>query len=111
MELGIDLGKLKEKINWKHLGKFFIAFILRRVNIFIFILMFLLTGFFVHLWYFSIYKAEWSEMEKQEYIKNKDKGIVFNKNLFEAMVEETKLRSERFQKTESGLEDIFRLKR
>lgn len=111
MELGIDVEKLKVSLNWKHIGNVLVAFFLKRINVFMFILMFLLTVFFVFLWYTCIYKPEWDEVKKQEYIQKKEKSVIFNKNVFDSMVEEMNVRSQRFQKADNEAEDIFRLKK
>lgn len=107
----MDVGKLKNDISWKHIKKVLINFALKKVDIFIFIIMFAITGFFVYLWYSCIYRPQWSDVKKQEYIKNKDKGVVFNKNLFENIATEFDLRNQEFEKNGEPLEDIFRLKR
>lgn len=111
MELGIDVEKFKGAMNPKHLKRVVVSFLLKRMNYFIYILMFLLTGFFVFLWYTHIYNSQWDELKKQEYINSKDKGVVFNERVFNDIVQEMDSRNQEFQKTKDNLEDIFRLKK
>jgi hypothetical protein len=67
----------------------------------------ILYGGFV--WRKCVYNSGWSESKKQEYIKSKDKGAVFNKSAFEGMVAEKERREREAEKKSEGITDIFRL--
>jgi hypothetical protein len=102
MEIGIRIEKIKNIFGRDNLKK--------QMRFCLWILGIIAIGYTAYIWYECIYRPEWSEAEKQEYMKSKDRGIVFNRNRFDEIVSAHKAREERFDAKPEELKDIFRIK-
>lgn len=111
MELGIDIKKINQTLSLKKIQRNFPEFVSRQTNLFLYLLIILMAAFFVYMWYVCLYRPDWSEERKQEYIKSKDKSIIFNKNKFEEVIAESEIRKSELQKDLDKPEDIYRLKK
>ena len=111
MEMGIDIKKIKDFFSSGRCRKSFCDFISRQIRTLICVIAAALSAYCVYVWYGTIYKPEWDESQKQEYIKNKDRGTIFNKAKFEEIVSETEGRKVEFEKNVEGLKDIFQVKK
>lgn len=69
-----------------------------------------LLGYCACLWYNSIIDPRWSENRKQAYISARQNPVIFNKDKFDAVIEEIEGRKNEYQKNIEGVADIFRLK-
>ncbi len=101
----INIKKWKN-IKWKKIVQYFI----KRVNIFLFLITFLMTSYCLYFWYRTIYKAEWSDSQKQNYIRNKKKEVVLKKNKFEKIVAEYLKKEQRRKGPAIIVRDIFQIK-
>ncbi len=103
------------KINIKKLANFkwksFFSYFVKQLNAMLLLVALLVTTYCVFLWYQTIYKPGWDNLQKQAYIKSKDKGTVFNKDKFEKMVAEYLAREEKRKKSIANIKDIFQLKK
>lgn len=70
----------------------------------------LLSSYCVFVWHNYVYRPHWDENRKQAYIKSKEEGVVLNKDVFNAIIEEKKARENDYQKNFSDYGDIFKLK-
>jgi hypothetical protein len=104
MELGM------EKIKWQSFKGGFYVFLEKRVKWILFTLLLSLVLFGGWVWYGSVYRADWSEAEKQTYIQAKGRGTLFNKERFDELVSEKETRAKAYQEEPSNPEDMFRLK-
>lgn len=111
MELGIDIEKIRVLFKQKNFCKFCLELLSRKISLMVFFVAVLTAGYCVYLWYNFIFRPEWSEVKKQEYINSKDKGIVFNRSRFQNIIDEFKSREGQSQKNISDLTDIFRVKK
>jgi hypothetical protein len=111
MELGFNADKMKRVFVWKNLRQFFLNFIFGQIRSVIFVMAVIMLVYCIYLWYNFIYRSEWSESQKQEYIRTKDQGVIFNNSRFERAMAESQTRKQEFQKSIDNLEDIFRVKK
>lgn len=108
------LKNIKNKqdfISPKNLAKIAANFFGRYARAFIFLVALALTGFCIDLWYHTIYRSGWNDEQKQEYIKNKGQGVVFNEKGFEYDVSAMRARQAESQKDLAESTDIFRLEK
>lgn len=110
METGFDGEKLKKALRWPNVKKAVFSFLSRQGRTFIFILAVAGTAYCVFIWYSTIYRPEWSESKKQEYINNKDRGVLFDRAKFEEIMKNSQARKNELEKTPESVNDIFRLK-
>ncbi|HPN96832.1 MAG TPA: hypothetical protein PLK35_03620 [Candidatus Moranbacteria bacterium] len=106
----INIAKIKETLNPKTVFRGFSDFLVKKMRWIIFILLFVALGYGVYFWYVYVQNPGWSEQKKQEYIKTKDRGSVFNKAKFNEVVAEFEERKNNYQHNMSDLQDIFKLK-
>jgi hypothetical protein len=104
-----EIKKIKEKSTWSSKLIFFSIFF-KKTNTLIVIVAFLLFSYCVFIWYKTLYHPDWTQSQKEEYMKSKNKGTVFNKNGFEAVVDEFDARKAELAKDLDIPVDIFRLK-
>lgn len=109
MELGINIEKIKANLKQKNFCRFCLKLLSAKARILIMLAALAAAGYCVHIWYNFIYKPEWSDARKQEYINSKDKGAVFNRVKFQNIVDEFKARQDRSVKATEDLTDIFRV--
>lgn len=106
----ILLGKIKESLSWKNLQKSCLDFFWKGKKWFFLAFILALLGYWGHLWYANIHSARWSGQKKEEYIKTKDTGVIFNGDKFNDIVKEQEQRKNNYNKDMSDLQDIFKLK-
>jgi len=107
MDLKMNENQAKIEVNKaeKKIAAFFI-----HQNKYILLFIFLvLVGYAGYLGYAYIYRAEWDQTKKQEYINSKEKEVVFNKAAYNEAVADIKQRKIDFAKTVENANDIFRL--
>jgi hypothetical protein len=104
------IEKIGSHFNWKNISKNFSGFIYGKIKWMSFIFLLIIAGYSSYLWYVFIFRAEWNETKKQEYIKSKDAGVIINKNRFLDVVNEYQRRGDEYQKKIEPGQDIFRLK-
>lgn len=109
--MNLHIEKIRKVFSGHNLRKLLFKFMSGQASFFMLLVIISLFFYCVYIWYDSIYAPEWSESEKQEYIKNKEKGVVFNKSSFEAIVSESQKRLEESQKKIDAPLDIFRLEK
>lgn len=110
MNLNINITQLREKMSWRNFSKSFSNFFLKEARILVILIVVAMFAFCVYLWYGTVYHAEWSEAQKQEYIKSKGSETVFNKNGFQSAVDLFQARQNEYQKKSDNLPDIFNLR-
>jgi len=103
------LKKIKEISKPSYLFKSLLYFSGRYIRVFTFLTALAAVGFCVYLWYGTIYRPQWSESQKNAYMKDKSQGTVFNEKGFEYDTAAAKDREEESQKNLDGLTDIFHL--
>jgi hypothetical protein len=112
MSKSINIKNIGKALSLKSIGRFFASFFNERFQLLAFIVVFFSLAFLVFLWYSYIFKSEWSELEIKSYTQNKQSKseIIFNRENFEKVIEESKNRSAEFERTLNDMQDIFRLK-
>lgn len=95
--------------DWKRIGARLGCFLLKKGRFFVFLAMFVMTGYCLYVWYGYVYNPHWSQERKEAYLKEKDRGEVFRKSQFDAVVSEFKRRKIEKNKSLGISEDIFRL--
>ncbi len=81
----------------------------RRSHWFLFSLALALLSYCGYVWYEHIYRAEWDENKKQEYLGTKEKEVIFNKDRFDRVMAELERRKGEYQKNIEDVPDIFRI--
>ena len=109
MELGINIEKIKANLKQKNFCRFCLKLLSAKARILIILAALSATGYCVNLWYDFIYKPQWDDARKQEYLNSKDKGTNFSRARFQNIVDEFKSRQDRAAKTVENLTDIFRV--
>ena len=110
----IDINNLSMKsLNLSEVCRKAEIFFYKKIQFFIIALFFLVATYLVFIWYVNIYNSKWSEEQVNEYIQTKQNKseAIFNRNNFEKVIQESKERSEEFEKTLDNFEDIFRIKK
>ncbi len=95
-----------KNIKWKNV----VQYLVKQVNVFLLLVAFLMTSYCLYFWYGTIYKSGWSDLQKQNYIRNKKKEVVFNKNKFEKIVAEYLKREQKRESPAIVVRDIFQIK-
>jgi hypothetical protein len=57
-----------------------------------------------------VYHSQWDDQKKQEYIKSKEKGTIFNRARFDIVASEMETRKRNYGNKITELSDIFKLK-
>lgn len=109
MEQEKSIEKIKKVFNVLKLRQIFSSFVLRGINLFVFLMAIVVCVFCVYIWHSYIYNFKWDEDRKQEYIKSKEKEVIFNRSRFEEAVKEFQIRQDEFEKMVEIKQDIFRL--
>lgn len=102
----IDIGETE-----KRAMSIFLSFVLRIKRWLVLILAIALLAYCGYLWNKYIYNFKWSEAKKQEYIKQKENGVIFDKAKFEKVAGEIEERDKESQKSLTGLRDIFKVQK
>ena len=110
MELDINIEKLKDFFRWSNLRKVIFDFLARWAKLSVFLLAVLGTAYCVYLWYVFIYRPGWSDDQKEQYLKTKGQGIVFDQAKFNALTKTAKDRAAAESQPPQNIPDIFRLK-
>ena len=106
-----NIKKMREALRPSSLAKGGARFLERYIRTFTFIVILALVSYCIYLWFSVIYRPEWSENQKQAYIKSKGQGTVFNEKGFAYDVATIKARNDESQRDLGTLVDIFRLKK
>lgn len=109
LNIKIDKEKIKKIFQSANLKKNIFNFFAGKIKLVLFLGIILASAYSVYVWYVAVYKPDWNDARKQEYIKNKDKGTAFDNDRFEEIISEFSTREENFDKKIEGLKDIFRL--
>jgi len=64
----------------------------------------------VYIWYAYAFNFAWDGAKKNEYIRMKQRDVVFEKEKFDAIISEIKERRNNYQKNLQGIPDIFQIK-
>lgn len=76
----------------------------------IFIAIFVLTiGGGGYIWYISLYKSQWSEVEKQQYIDSQQKKESFKEEKFNEIIKSIEDRKSEYAGAPMEVKDIFQL--
>jgi hypothetical protein len=103
--------ELKLKFNPKHLFKKIADFFVHKSTFILFMIGFIFLGYVVLIWYQNIYKYEWDEVKKQEYMNNKNAGTNLNRVKFEKALKDIERRRELYDKNMENMKDIFKLEK
>jgi hypothetical protein len=105
----IDLKKLNELFSKKNLNLLFYAFLKKGIGKLLWFLFFLSAAYSMYLWYFYVYKPEWSSERKELYANSKSKGTVLDEISLREVVDGMEARNKKYQGDPPEIEDIFRL--
>jgi len=97
----IDLDEKFGKLN---------ALLREKSNWILFLVFIGFVGYYVFLWYSYVYNAQWSESKKQEYIRTKEREVVFKKDQFDSVVSQVENRKINYEKNSEEVPDPFQLK-
>jgi hypothetical protein len=105
--MNIQLGKTKEDLKKiigqaKNLCTFASRWILAVISI-----VFLI--YIAFLWYSYVANPDWSESQKQDYIKTKQNGAIFDQNKFETVTKEIEQRKAEYGKNIENVPNVFGL--
>ena len=110
MNLNIPVKNLIAKFKWRNMRRLFSVLLDKGTHWLFFFLLLALCAYGGYLWYACVYQAHWSEEKKQSYISGKDKGAIFDKAKFDAVVSEIERRKNDYANNPDNLNDIFKLK-
>lgn len=105
----MDLGNIKEKMNSKNFSRKVLNFFYWEISWILLLIFIMLSGYCVFVWYRYVYKPYWSEAQKTQYIKANSNGVTYDKNDFQAAIDEKSRRDSDYQKDMGNPTDIFRL--
>lgn len=106
----MNLNEIKEKASVVDNSKKIIDFFYWKMSWVLILILLMLSGYCVLVWYQYVYHPHWDAARVQEYEKTKSDGTNFDKLDFQAVVDEKKARADDYQKTFDDSGDIFRLK-
>lgn len=101
---------IKNRIKEKHFFKKFAVFLAQKNQWFLLVAALGLLGYCGYLWNKHLYNSQWSESEKQRYIQDKERKVVFDRREFDKVISEMESRKEEYQRNIDDLEDIFQAK-
>lgn len=106
----MDIKNIKTKISlnisWKNIA----SFLNKKSHWILIIICLSFFSYCAYLWYVYITNPHWSDSQKQEYTKTKQKEILFNKGKFDEVVSSLENRKSEYEKKIDKVPDIFRLK-
>lgn len=103
----LDLEKIK-KITPQILGEQITVFWNRFFKLFLAVFFFGMVAWGGYLWYFNLYRADWSEAEKNVFLNSQSKETEFKKDVLDKVIQGIDARDEKFnQETFSG-KNIFK---
>lgn len=111
----INFNELKLKIkSWRanfNFSDWSSNFLLKKNRIFLLAFSLVVFSYCSYLWYSYLFRPEWSEVKKQQYIESKkEEEVVFSKGNFDKVISEIEIRKSYFQKSTGDIPDIFSLK-
>lgn len=106
----MNIKEYFKKVNIKKIAKQAVDFLYWEISWMLIFLFVLLSLYCVYIWYDYVYNPSWDSRRKEEYIKDKGVGVVFNKQGFDRIVEEKNKRIGNSAKNITNIKDIFRLK-
>lgn len=104
------IDKNKMVYFWKKIFSKIGCFILKKRTVLIFMIIFAMSGYCLFIWFRYVYKPEWDNSRKESYIREKEKGEIFEKNKFGEIISEFEKRELAREKKIEGINDIFKLK-
>jgi hypothetical protein len=107
--MNFDLKKCGDKISTINYSECFFSFLDKKNRWVIFISLFFISVFCVHIWYSYVYHPGWSDEQKKAYMNSKEKGVALDKTKFDSIISQQKKRKDEYGKKVENLEDIFRL--
>ncbi|KKR21687.1 MAG: hypothetical protein UT50_C0005G0021 [Candidatus Moranbacteria bacterium GW2011_GWA2_39_41] len=106
----IDLKNLQGGINLNDLPKKLGKFVIRREMYILLAILVLIIGYCGYLWYGYVYKYQWDDMRKQDYMNTKKASATFDKKKFDRVLNDITIRKDEYQKAVETKNDIFKLK-
>ncbi len=106
----INIKNIKKEILSRNFLKRIGGFCGANAKVFVFALFFLLSGYCVYIWYSYAYNPQWSDEKRVEYLKTKEKDIVFDRKKFQEIIEKERQRAEEYNRKLENINDIFRVK-
>lgn len=106
MKIGIE--KIKESFSRSNIQKK-IAYAKKETLWLFYAALLALCVYGGYLWISYVYRADWSEDRKTEYLRSKDKETIFNETKFNEIVEEKERREANYQVYVGNWNDIFKL--
>jgi len=110
MNINIPIKDLIAKFKWRNIRRLFASILAKGIRWFPLILLIVLCSYGGYLWYSYVYQAHWSDTRKQSYISDKDKGTIFDRAKFDAVVSEMERTENDYGNNPDNLSDIFKLK-
>ena len=101
--------KLKLDFNHKNLFKKIVNLFVHKSSLILLGIGLVFLGYCVFVWYKNIYRYEWDEVRKQDYMNNKNAGTNLNRVKFEKVLKDIERRKEESGKNMEDVKDIFRL--
>jgi len=103
----IDLEKMK-KITPEILGDKMASFWNRFFKLFLALFFLGIVAWGGYLWYFNLYRAEWSEAEKNAFLNTQSKETEFKKDTLDKVMQKIKAREEKFSQEVISAKNIFK---
>jgi len=105
----IDLQQILEGLRPSRVRNIFFDFLSCRHRAILSLVFVSLMGYAGFIWYRYIYNYYWTVEQKEQYIKSKDTGVVFEKSRFYKLIEKEEERKKKREENIGEIEDIFRL--
>jgi hypothetical protein len=102
-----DLEKIK-KITPQMLGDGFIVFWNRFFKLFLTVFFLGMTAWGGYLWYFNLYRAQWTDLEKKTFLDSQSKNTEFKKETLEKVVRNIEAGREKFSREIFSGKNIFK---
>lgn len=107
----MKFGNIKEKLAVANNSKKVINFFYWNISWVLLLILLVLSGYCIFVWYQYVYRPHWSESQVETYKSSKNTSAAkFDKTGFQAVMDEKKARENDYQKTFDDAGDIFRLK-
>lgn len=108
--LQFEIGAKKDKPSQTSdvLGKISAGWFKHYKKVFIVIFV-LVIGGGGYIWYVSLYKSQWSEFQKQQYINSQEKKESFDEQVFDEIIKAIEDRRSVYEGSPMEVKDIFKL--
>lgn len=107
----MNFEEIKRKISFTDNSKKIIDFFYWNISWALLLILLVLAGYCIVVWYQYVYHPHWDNAKVQEYIRSKNaEATIFDKSGFQIVIDEKKAREADYQKDFSTIGDIFRLK-